>query len=510
MQISNRKLVSVILCVALCASLFFAGYNYGQGLGGSFTISSGIYPGAPTYTIFTETIGGTPWYYAKNAYGAIMNSWSSTNAMTTIQQTVTATPKYGKVVVNCDITVSTPLNILKTITYEHNGLATLNSDYIIIGNDTIRTQNATIYVQGVNGNERQFNAFNLVNSVYVTISFGTLNFCNKAIDLETGSGAQTNFSGPIIDGNRFEGTQIINSNYHIYAEGNPDSPYREISGNMFVIAGMVTSMYDGIKFIGNGSAGSGRCVLNTVYGAVDGAGQTSGWAIDESNSDGYNTYFMSFPYSAVSAAVNQPTGTKAYNLKESSIMVSPIIAENQMPAKIQTLIGGNPYIVWNDTSSTAEYRIVAAAGYLTLQSVDTSTGNWENVLRFARADDGGQLYADYGLTTPVANVTGNVPFIYLTDTGETNPAGRFRIYSDGNYVILQSMSNASAWENMFVIKRLANGGAAAFSGTIQAAGGYLSSGGTAGVTGNVTVAKDGGGTRILMFKNGLYVGYTEP
>lgn len=36
-----------------------------------------------------------------------------------------------------------------------------------------------------------------------------------------------------------------------------------------------------------------------------------------------------------------------------------------------------------------------------------------------------------------------------------------------------------------------------------------SSDGTAGVTANVAVAKVGGGTRTLHFKNGLYTGYTD-
>jgi len=44
--------------------------------------------------------------------------------------------------------------------------------------------------------------------------------------------------------------------------------------------------------------------------------------------------------------------------------------------------------------------------------------------------------------------------------------------------------------------------------TIKAAG-YQSSDGTAGATANVDVAKVGGGTRTLSFKNGLYTGYSD-
>ncbi|MDP2942410.1 MAG: hypothetical protein Q8O36_02715 [Candidatus Omnitrophota bacterium] len=38
---------------------------------------------------------------------------------------------------------------------------------------------------------------------------------------------------------------------------------------------------------------------------------------------------------------------------------------------------------------------------------------------------------------------------------------------------------------------------------------YLSSDGTKGVTANVAVAKVGGGTRTLHYKDGLYTGYTD-
>jgi hypothetical protein len=45
--------------------------------------------------------------------------------------------------------------------------------------------------------------------------------------------------------------------------------------------------------------------------------------------------------------------------------------------------------------------------------------------------------------------------------------------------------------------------------TLIVYGGYLSSDGTAGKTEAVAVAKVGGGTRTLNFKNGLYVGYAD-
>jgi len=55
---------------------------------------------------------------------------------------------------------------------------------------------------------------------------------------------------------------------------------------------------------------------------------------------------------------------------------------------------------------------------------------------------------------------------------------------------------------------LADGSANLASGVMQA-GGYKSSDGTTGATANVEVAKVGGGTRTLHFKNGLYTGFTD-
>jgi hypothetical protein len=46
------------------------------------------------------------------------------------------------------------------------------------------------------------------------------------------------------------------------------------------------------------------------------------------------------------------------------------------------------------------------------------------------------------------------------------------------------------------------------SGDIRGTG-YRSSDGTAGATADVAVAKVGGGTRTLHFKNGLYTSYTD-
>jgi len=73
--VSKRKLLLALISIALICSLASGSIMYVVAQGGStpITISSGIYPGAPSYTIYTD---GTT-YYAKNSYGAV--SYSSTN-----------------------------------------------------------------------------------------------------------------------------------------------------------------------------------------------------------------------------------------------------------------------------------------------------------------------------------------------------------------------------------------------------------------------------------------------
>ena len=86
-SVSQRKLLLAFLSIALIASIASSSvvYVYAQGVAlSTTTISGGPYPGAPSYTIFTE--GGT--YYAKDANGAI--AFSSTNASYVINTALAA------------------------------------------------------------------------------------------------------------------------------------------------------------------------------------------------------------------------------------------------------------------------------------------------------------------------------------------------------------------------------------------------------------------------------------
>jgi len=70
--------VVMLICIVAFSSV---GYILGSN-GGTFTLSSGIYPGAPSYTIWREDTV----YYAKNAYGVI--DYSGTNASSVIYNVI--------------------------------------------------------------------------------------------------------------------------------------------------------------------------------------------------------------------------------------------------------------------------------------------------------------------------------------------------------------------------------------------------------------------------------------
>lgn len=81
-QILSRSKLKIIFAIVVIAILSFslgAAIVKATGSTPNFTISSGVYPGAPTYTVYTD---GTGNYYAKNAYGQI--DYTSTNAGTVI------------------------------------------------------------------------------------------------------------------------------------------------------------------------------------------------------------------------------------------------------------------------------------------------------------------------------------------------------------------------------------------------------------------------------------------
>lgn len=100
MKLQNwKQFRKTVILVVIFTFAFFVGYTFGSnGSGSTFTISSGIYPGAVTYTIYRE--GNT--YYAKNAYGVI--DFKGTDATAVIQAAINALPNLnGKIFIKAGV-----------------------------------------------------------------------------------------------------------------------------------------------------------------------------------------------------------------------------------------------------------------------------------------------------------------------------------------------------------------------------------------------------------------------
>lgn len=98
----TRTVKALFLAAVISVALaFYAGYTVASN-GNTFTISSGIYPGAASYTVYRE--GDT--YYAKNAYGAI--EFSGADAATVIQSAINAVSSGGKIFIKNGVYGSSP------------------------------------------------------------------------------------------------------------------------------------------------------------------------------------------------------------------------------------------------------------------------------------------------------------------------------------------------------------------------------------------------------------------
>src|SRR5690554_3892830 len=94
---TRRKLCSLILIIGLLCSAFFAGQVVGQSGIGNQNYPTAYNSGGPTgaydYLIFTfENSTGT-YYAAKDSFGRIVDSWTSTDASIVTNSSIYALPQ---------------------------------------------------------------------------------------------------------------------------------------------------------------------------------------------------------------------------------------------------------------------------------------------------------------------------------------------------------------------------------------------------------------------------------
>ncbi|RLJ00728.1 MAG: hypothetical protein DRP08_06315, partial [Candidatus Aenigmatarchaeota archaeon] len=81
--------------------------------------------------------------------------YSDTDACNVIKNALSAMSNYERLIILCDITVTSTININKPINYEHYGKATINSDipYLAIGVDNLVEKNLFVFVNWIEGPE---------------------------------------------------------------------------------------------------------------------------------------------------------------------------------------------------------------------------------------------------------------------------------------------------------------------------------------------------------------------
>jgi len=88
LTIQKKKVLTFLTIALLMIAAFYGGYTIASP-SNTFTISSGVYPGAASYTIWRDG----DYYYAKNAYGAI--DFSGTNFSAISESVLNALPSSG-------------------------------------------------------------------------------------------------------------------------------------------------------------------------------------------------------------------------------------------------------------------------------------------------------------------------------------------------------------------------------------------------------------------------------
>lgn len=195
--------------------------------------SSGIYPGAPSYTVWRE--GST--YFAKDAYGALLSDAGSSNASYVINSAITTAPANSSV-------------LFKSATYSIDSTLLFNRDYM-----TYRGESRDGVKFVTTGND--YNAINITH------------------------GPNTNMEHIIVSDFSVIGTGATNTAYGIYISGLWHSIMRNVGAGYFNY-GM--TLYGTASYSGGGNRFE---FLVTHHNNVNGL---QGWLTYDSNFD----YILSY------------------------------------------------------------------------------------------------------------------------------------------------------------------------------------------------------------------------
>lgn len=150
----------------------------------------------------------------------------------------------------------------------------------------------------------------------------------------------------------------------------------------------------------------------------------------------------------------------------------------------------NSMIRANTADGSDDHRIILAGG----GAASTTRGAYISVYGADHASVPGGFALVSGIGADILLVNGTVKLNADNQKLMLGAGADASIYYDGTDLIIDPQEVGSGKLDVL--------------GTLQADG-YNSADGTAGTTADVAVAKVGGGTRTLHFKNGLYTGYTD-
>jgi hypothetical protein len=229
--VSRKQVISIIFVLALVSGSFYGGMQYVLAQGGltTQTISSGIYPGAPNFTIYAYN---STYYAAKNQYG--VNYYISTDVSYIIQSCFnTLSSSGGTVYINLNIRHA---NVIAVIIGVSTTTAALNTFENVFISDTtgigMELEGTVVYPVTLNTfTNCRWSA--LTTSLRLKAYADTNTFLGGCVEAYHGFGIVLGDSGPGVYNNNFYNVPIdgeADDAFGVYLNSGSESPNSFYSG----------------------------------------------------------------------------------------------------------------------------------------------------------------------------------------------------------------------------------------------------------------------------------------
>lgn len=185
----NKKTILGIISICLTSFLLGAVFVNAQVVSQTHIISAGVYPGAPSYTVWTDNAGN---YYAKNSYGVL--TYSTTNASYLFNSLQATGTTFYIQKGTYDITNSI------TILYDHVKIQGEQRGAVILSwsgaaGGSVITTGETPFIYDLTIEDLDFQTHDLGDAIYLKPA---LRFTIRDINIAGGTTANT-YSGIVLD-----------------------------------------------------------------------------------------------------------------------------------------------------------------------------------------------------------------------------------------------------------------------------------------------------------------------